>query len=122
VHPGLTGSVELVVGPADTASALGSGDVDVLATPRVLALAEAATLAAIAGCVPEGQTTVGAHVSLDHVRPTQIGATVVATATLTGVDGRWLLFDVVVLERDAVIASGVVKRAVVDRDRFKRKD
>ena len=103
---------------ADTAAALGSGDVDVLGTPRVVALCEAATLAAVAGVLESGQTTVGTRVELDHLRPSAVGTHITAHATLTSVDGRRLTFDVEASDADQVIARGVVVRALVDRSRF----
>lgn len=118
VTPGQSAQVTLTVSEADTASALGSGDVEVLATPRVLALCEQATVTAVAACLDPASTTVGTHVALDHRRPTFIGGTVVAKAVLRDVDGTRLEFDVEVTEGSAVVASGVVRRALVDRDRF----
>jgi fluoroacetyl-CoA thioesterase len=117
---GATGSAELVVGEADTAVAAGSGDVPVLATPRVLALAEAATMAALAGILGPGQTSVGARVELDHLRPSFVGATVSARATLTEVRGRRLIFTVEVVEGAEVVARAKVTRVVVDRAAFSR--
>ncbi|MGI5214782.1 thioesterase family protein [Plantactinospora sp. CA-290183] len=116
--PGLTNQVELVVTEADTAQAVGSGDVPVLGTPRVLALAEAATVAATATVLPAGMTTVGRRVELDHRVPTPVGRTVVAQARLAKVDGRRLLFEVTVTEGTTTIADGRVERALVDRHRF----
>ena len=94
--PGLTASVTLVVDDADTALALRSGDVPVLGTPRVIALAEEASVAgASATTLPEGRTTVGYQVQLAHLTPTPVGGTVVAEATLEQVEGRRLTFRVV---------------------------
>jgi fluoroacetyl-CoA thioesterase len=115
---GLTASVELTVTAADTAESLGSGDVPVLATPRVVALVEAATVAAIAGHLAEGQTTVGTRVELDHHAASLVGATVVAEARLATVDGRALGFEVVLHEGATVAAQGRVERVLVDRERF----
>jgi len=81
-EPTASASIEAVVTAADTALALGSGDVEVLGTPRALALAEAATVAAAAGTLTDGQTTVGTRVELDHVAPSPLGATVRAEAFL----------------------------------------
>jgi fluoroacetyl-CoA thioesterase len=111
-------TVELRVGEADTAVALGSGDVPVLGTPRVLALMEAATVAAAAGALPAGATSVGTRVELEHLAATPIGATVVAEALLSTVDGRRLEFAVTVREGDTVVARGRVERMAVDRARF----
>lgn len=115
---GLSARVALTVSDADTAIALGSGDVPVLATPRVLALAEAATVAAVAGELSDGATTVGTRVELEHRMPTLVGRTVVAEARLTTVDGRRLVFALQVRDGDAAVATGTVERVVVDRDRF----
>ncbi|MEV0943903.1 hotdog domain-containing protein [Micromonospora wenchangensis] len=116
--PGLTARVELTVTDADTAAAVGSGDVPVLATPRVLALAEAATVAATAPGMPAGSTTVGVRVELAHLAATPVGRTVVAHARLVEADGRRLLFTVTVTDGDTTVASGRVERALVDRQRF----
>ena len=116
--PGLTGRSDLTVSVADTARALGSGDVDVLGTPRVVALCEAATVAALAGRLDAGTTSVGTRVEVDHLRPSRIGAAVTAQATLSGIDGGRLTFEVEAREGDTVVARGLVVRAVVRRDRF----
>ncbi|RAO30446.1 Fluoroacetyl-CoA thioesterase [Micromonospora noduli] len=116
--PGLTAQVELTVTDADTAQAVGSGDVPVLGTPRVLALAEAATVAATATGMPPGSTTVGTRVELEHLAPTVVGRTVRAQALLTTVDGRLLSFEVTVSDGDQTVARGRVDRILVDRARF----
>jgi fluoroacetyl-CoA thioesterase len=111
-------SVSATVTESDTARALGSGDVDVLATPRALALAEAATVRAAAASLAPGQTTVGTHVELDHLAPSPVGATVRADAELVYRSGRRLTFDVRLTQDGREVAAGRVVRAVVDRDRF----
>ena len=116
--PGLSARVELTVTEADTAQYLGSGDVPVLATPRVLALAEAATVAATARQMPGGVTTVGVRAEVEHRAATPIGRRVHAVATLAKVDGRKLLFEVVVREGEAVVAEVRVERMILDRQRF----
>ena len=115
---GLSARVELTVTDADTAQALGSGDVPVLATPRVLALVEAASVAATAGKLGTGYTTVGTRVELEHVVASAVGRTVVAEAHLVGVDGRRLTFDVSLRDGDTTAAQGRVERVLVDRHRF----
>jgi fluoroacetyl-CoA thioesterase len=118
IKAGLTGSVPLTVGPDDTAQAFGSGDVPVLATPRIVALVEEATVVVIAAHLGDGQTTVGTRVELDHLTATPIGRTVQAGARLVEVDGRRLVFEVEVLDGTAVAARGRVERVAVDRARF----
>ena len=110
--------VQLTVTDADTAQALGSGDVPVLGTPRVLALAEAATVAATARQLPGGMTTVGIRAEVEHRAPTPLGRRVTALATLTKVDGRKLLFEVVVRDGEDLVAEVRVERMLLDRQRF----
>jgi len=116
--PGLTARVELTVTDADTAQALGSGDVPVLGTPRLLALAEAATVAATARQLPGGITTVGIRAEVEHRLPTPVGRRVNAVAKLAKVDGRKLLFEVVVRDGETLVAEVRVERMVLDRQRF----
>jgi predicted thioesterase len=118
LRTGLTAKADLVVGQQDTAIALGSGDVPVLGTPRVLALAEEATVAALDGALPPGRTSVGIRAELRHRAPTAVGRSVSAAAILIGVDGRKLVFDITVRDGEEVVATAVVERVVVDRDRF----
>lgn len=115
---GLSARVELTVTDADTAQAVGSGDVPVLGTPRVLALAEAATIATTATEMPPGMTTVGLRVELDHRAPTPVGRTVAAQARLAKVDGRRLLFEVSITDGTDTVAQGRVERVLIDRQRF----
>jgi predicted thioesterase len=116
--PGLTASVTLVVDDADTALALGSGDVPVLGTPRVIALAEQASIVAIGNELAEGRTTVGYQVQLAHLTPTPVGGTVVAEATLEQIEGRRLTFRVSVNDARGLVAAGRITRVVVERARF----
>lgn len=117
--PGVRASSRHVVGDADTATALGSGDVPVLATPRLLAWSEAATCAALTGGMPAGTTSVGTRIALEHLHPTPVGAAVEITAVLAHTDGRLLRFEVVAHD-DAgkVVAHGEITRVAVGRDRF----
>ena len=118
LEPGRTATVTLVVAEADTALALRSGDVPVLGTPRVIALAEQATVEALDGVLPEGRTTVGYQVQLAHLTPTPIGGTVVAEATLEQVEGRRLTFRVSVNDARGLVAAGRITRVIVERTRF----
>jgi fluoroacetyl-CoA thioesterase len=122
ITPGLRGRARMVVTDADTASAVGSGDVPVLATPRLLALAEAATVDAVTGRLPAGSTSVGVSVTLEHAAASAVGAEVAADAELAEVDGRRLVFAVRVGEGVGEGARSVgtarIERLVVDRDRF----
>ena len=118
VEPGARAEIKLTVGDDDTAIAYCSGDVPVLATPRVVALCEEATVSALAGRLGSGQTTVGMRIQLDHLQPTAVGATVAAEAVLEKVEGRRLHFTVSVRDHRGLVACGRVTRVVVDAERF----
>jgi predicted thioesterase len=121
VRPGLTGRVQLDVAEADTAQSLGSGDVPVLGTPRVLALCEQAAISALGSVLAAGQTSVGMRVQIDHLAPTAVGGSVTADATLEKIEGRRLTFTVSVSDRCGLVAAGRVTRVVVERERFLQK-
>ena len=118
LEPGLAARLELVVGDADTAVAFGSGDVPVLATPRVIALCEEATVRAIENDLQPNETTVGMQVQLDHLAPTAVGETVVADAKVEEVQGRRVVFKVSARDDRGLVAAGRVTRVLVDRERF----
>ena len=117
VAVGDAGTCTKALASADTAVAMGSGDVPVLATPRVVAWMEAAAVAAPHG-LPDHLTSVGIHVSVDHSAPTLDGVTVRALAEVRAVDGRTVEFDVRAFDGEKVIAGGTHTRVIVDRDRF----
>lgn len=121
LRPGLTATATMTVSDADTAVAFRSGDVPVLATPRVVGLAEEASVQAIAGALGEGQTTVGYRVQLDHLAPTAVGGRVDAEATLETVESRRLTFRVSVNDGRGLVAAGRITRVVVERSRFLEK-
>lgn len=114
----MRGSATLVVAESDTATALKSGDVDVLATPRMIALCEEATMTAIDGALDDDHCSVGMRIRVDHLQPTPVGASVTADAVLDKVDGRRLTFTVSVSDSGGLVAAGKITRAVVDRSVF----
>lgn len=119
--PGSTAALALQVTDADTAVALRSGDVPVLATPRILALCEEVCVLAVASTLPPGTTTVGMRAQLDHVAPVRVGSTVRAEATLERIEGRRLVFTVSVSDKAGLVAAGKITRVVVTRDEFLEK-
>ncbi|MCJ2179772.1 thioesterase family protein [Novosphingobium album (ex Hu et al. 2023)] len=116
--PGLAAQIEATVTEKDLALALGSGDVAVLGTPRMIALAEAATMEALAGALEEGWTSVGTRVDMRHLSPTPTGGTLRIRAELTGVDGRALTFAVEVLDGHSLAGRGTIERFLVERETF----
>ncbi len=111
-------TLDRTVGPDDTAQALGSGSLPVLATPRLLAWCEAATCAAIEPMLQEGETSVGTRVTLEHTAPSAVGARVEVTATVVHVDGRLVRFSVAARQGGKLVGSGEVTRVVVTAERF----
>lgn len=112
-----TASITHTVSSADTARALGSGDLDVLATPRLLAWCEEATCAALD--LSPAQTSVGTRIELEHLAASVVGTVVTATATVIYQDGRLLRFQIVAQDTaGTLLATGEVRRVIVDRERF----
>jgi len=118
IVPGLRAERVITVTAADTAIAYGSGSVPVLATPRVIALCEAAAVAAVADHLPDGMTTVGTRIELDHLAASPIGSSVVASATVVAVDGRRSTFDIRATMGETIVARGVHTRATVQEEGF----
>ncbi|PZF79706.1 thioesterase family protein [Jiangella anatolica] len=119
LEPGLAASESHTVTETDTALALGSGDVPVLATPRLVAWLEAATVAAVDDALAGGDTTVGTRVEVDHVGASPLGAVVGVRAELAEVDGRTLRFAVAASDGDGnPVGRGTITRVVVGRERF----
>ncbi|HVX20225.1 MAG TPA: hotdog domain-containing protein [Acidimicrobiales bacterium] len=120
---GLNARVSLVVTDADTAASLGSGDVPVLGTPRLVALCEASSCRALDGHLGAGRTSVASRIQFDHLAPVAVGSTVVAEATLERVEGRRLGFTVSVSRHTdggdtALVGAGRLVRVLVDRTKF----
>ena len=90
---GQTAERELVVGPEHLACRVGSGSVEVLATPMVAALLEGAASDLAQSALEESETTVGSRLNLEHLAPTPEGMRVQAVAELTEIDGRVLRFS-----------------------------
>ena len=107
----------------DTARAVGSGSLPVLGTPRLLAWLEAATCAALEPTLPEGSTSVGTRITLEHLAASPVGQAVEVTASASYVDGRLHRFTVAARHLEGgragkVVATGEVTRVVVDSEKF----
>ena len=118
LEKGLKATSQVVVSESLTARAMGSGDMEVFATPAMVALMENAAMRAVAEALPEGATTVGSEMNCSHIKPSKLGAKISATAVLTAVEGRKLTFTVGATDETGIIGEGVHVRFVVDRERF----
>ena len=103
---------------ANSAKTMGSGDMDVFATPSMVALMENAAMMAVASALPEGTATVGTQINTSHIKASPIGATVTASAELTEVEGRKLTFKITAYDADVVIGEGDHVRYIVNREKF----
>ena len=121
LEKGLSARSAATVAAGNTAAAMGSGDLDVFATPAMVALMENAAMTAVAGELPEGATTVGAEMNVTHIKPSGLGAEITATAVLTGVEGRKLTFNVGARDAEGLIGEGIHVRYIVDREKFMAK-
>lgn len=102
----------------NTAEYIGSGDMAVLATPAMVALMENAAMLAVAKHLGEGETTVGSMISTSHLKPSKVGATVLAVAELVEVDGRKLTFKIAAYDGETLIGEGEHVRFIVNREKF----
>ena len=118
LQEGLRHTSQLTVDETVTAIAMGSGDMPVLATPAMMALMENAAMLAVADHLPEGSTTVGGHISSSHLKPSKLGDTITATATVTRVDGKKIEFKVEAYCGDTLLGEGTHLRFVVDKEKF----
>ena len=118
VRRGKTATVSLVVNKDATAKAIGSGDLEVLATPMMVALMERAACKCLADCLPPGMTSVGIALDVQHVAASALGENIVAFAVVKDVDGRRVRFDVTARDSIGEIGRGSHTRAIVDPGPF----
>lgn len=118
IEIGLKHESQVVVSQSNTAKALGSGDMEVFATPAMVALMENAAMMAVAKNLDEGASSVGVEISTSHIKASALGATITASAELVAIDGRKLSFKVKAWDEAGTIGEGNHTRFVVDRERF----
>ena len=111
----------VTVSRENCASAMGSGNLDVFATPSMVALMENAAMNAVAPYLPAGSTTVGAEIRTTHQKPSPLGAEIRAKAILSAIEGRKLVFYVEAYDGDSCIGKGSHVRFIVDIERFMAK-
>lgn len=115
---GLKYTSELKVNESVTAEAIGSGDIPVLATPMMIALMENAAMQAVRNELPDGYTTVGGYIASSHLKPSQIGDVVSATAEVTKVDGKKISFNVAAYSGETLLGEGTHLRFIVEKEKF----
>ena len=118
METGLSHTTKLIVENQHTALYLGSGDLQVLATPQLVAIMENAAMLAVKDQLSEGSTTVGAMINTTHLHPTPVGKQVETTATLKAVEGRKLTFSVIATDDKGTVGEGEHIRYIVDTKKF----
>lgn len=121
MEKGLCYTSKTNVNKHNTAIAMGSGDLEVFATPALVALMENAAKQAVENSLPDGSTTVGAHIQTSHLKPSALGEEVTATAVLEEVEGRKLTFKLKATDSQGVVGEGTHVRYIVDICRFMSK-
>lgn len=118
LKPGMTGTATAAVTAQRLAPEVGSGAAPVLASPMMIALMEAAAVDCVEAALPDDHQSLGTHLDVSHTAPTPRGLTVIATATLTEIEGRKLTFAVTAHDGVETIGGGSHTRIVVDTPRF----
>ena len=118
---GLTSSIETEVLDKYSAEEMGSGDIDVYATPAMISLMERAALSSVSLYLPKGYTTVGTAINIKHTAATPVGMKVRAVAELVAVEGRKLKFKVEAFDSLEKIGEGEHERYIVESARFRDK-
>ena len=118
---GKSATVTTTVTDKNTAKAVGSGNLDVFATPMMIALMEQAACECLADSLEPGQSSVGTQINATHTAATPLKAKITATATIESVDGRKVSFTVTACDGTNEIGSGTHERFVIDIGRFMKK-
>lgn len=118
IEKGLSASSTVSVTNENTAISLGSGDLEVFATPAMVALMENAASKAIAPYLAEGDSSVGTEINVTHIKASAIGAEIVASAVVVEVNGREVTFNVGARDGESLIGEGTHKRFVINAERF----
>lgn len=121
LKPGLTGTAETIVRETNTAIVMGSGSLQVFATPCMVALMEQAACNAVDPCFNDSESSVGTLVNITHDAATALGKKVTATATLVEVQGRKLVFEITAADEDKQIGKGTHERFIVNKEKFMAK-
>lgn len=115
---GIKGTDDVIVNRENVASCWGSGDLDVFATPAMIACMESTSAKAVEAFLCDGQSTVGTLVNVKHLRATPMGKSVHIESTLTQIDRRRLVFEVRAFDDKGIIGEGTHERFIIDIERF----
>ena len=118
LETGIKGNREIIVTEEVTARTMGSGQLEVFATPAMIALAEETAWRSVAGELEDGQGTVGTRLEIDHLSATPLGMKVFCETELTAIDRRKLTFRVQIRDEAGLIGRGIHERFIVENEKF----
>ena len=118
---GLKNSVAQIVMEKDTAVAVGSGSLKVLATPKLIALVEKAAADLAEKVLPPEFTSVGTLINFEHTAPTPLNLKYRAEVEIAEIDGRKIIFEVTTFDERGEIGRGRHERFIVNREKFQAK-
>ena len=121
LEAGLTGERELTVTAENTAKTMKSGELDVFATPAMIALMEETAYKSVSGELDDGMGSVGTLMNVKHLAASPVGMHIRCKSELTQVDGRKLVFKVEAYDESGLIGEGVHERFIVDNQKFQKK-
>ncbi len=121
IEIGMEYTTEIKVGVSDTARVIGSGELEVLATPKMCALMEESAYKCVASELEAGASTVGTSLNISHLSATPVGMAVRAVARVTGVDGRKITFDLKAYDEAGLVGEGTHERFIVYSEKFMAK-
>ena len=115
---GIKNAATITVGESDTAREMKSGELDVFATPSMIALMENTAYMSVAPCLEPGQGTVGTSINVKHLAATPVGMKVTCESELVEIDGRILRFRITCHDEKDLIGTGEHERYIITNDRF----
>ncbi len=121
IKVGATGEELVTVNSSNTARSMGSGELEVFATPAMIALMEKAATNAISNVMPSDSSSVGTMMNVKHIAASPLGMMITAKATLIEVDGKRLVFNVEAFDEKDKIGEGQHERFIINIDRFMAK-
>jgi predicted thioesterase len=121
IEKGMKGTAIIKADSTNSAKAMGSGSLDVFATPAMVALMEKSAVNCLEGHLDEGMTSVGTFINTEHISATPLNMEVTAEAEITDINGREIIFTVTALDSAGIIGKGTHKRFIVNSEKFMSK-
>ena len=118
---GIKNTLNFIVKDVITARVVGSGDLDVLATPSMIAMMEKTSSYLVAPFLDEGETTVGTLVNVSHLKASLVGESITVVSELIEIDRKRLVFKVSAFSGEVLIGEGTHERFIINAEKFMSK-